>query len=191
MRRRRSLRRHRARQRSAGCIAGGALSLDCGRGRGTGGRDRATRGEFAWRAAGPRRGAGGRFVATLAREPAAPGMTDTCPSIARGWSLGPARVTQSLRRGAASVVRLWLAARAILFAGAARWHPAMPFPTPCARRSVLRIPGLQDITAWVDFTRLAEASRACGFELAGFTTQAHFLAGYGIDQEMHWLAGER
>jgi SAM-dependent MidA family methyltransferase len=51
-------------------------------------------------------------------------------------------------------------------------------------------PGLQDITAWVDFTRLAEASRECGFDLAGFTTQAHFLAGCGIDQEMHRLAGD-
>ena len=44
--------------------------------------------------------------------------------------------------------------------------------------------GLQDMTAWVDFTRLAEASRETGFELAGFTTQAHFLAGVGIDREM-------
>jgi SAM-dependent MidA family methyltransferase len=44
--------------------------------------------------------------------------------------------------------------------------------------------GLQDISAWVDFTLLAEASRECGFELAGFTTQAHFLAGTGIDEEM-------
>jgi SAM-dependent MidA family methyltransferase len=49
--------------------------------------------------------------------------------------------------------------------------------------------GLQDISAWVDFTRVAEASRAAGFELAGFTTQAHFLAGTGIDREMQRLAG--
>jgi SAM-dependent MidA family methyltransferase len=49
--------------------------------------------------------------------------------------------------------------------------------------------GLQDITAWVDFTLLAEASREAGFELAGFTTQAHFLAGIGIDNEMRLLAG--
>jgi SAM-dependent MidA family methyltransferase len=48
--------------------------------------------------------------------------------------------------------------------------------------------GLQDITAWVDFTLLAEASRESGFELAGFATQALFLAGAGIDQEMHRLA---
>ncbi|HEX3396099.1 MAG TPA: SAM-dependent methyltransferase [Steroidobacteraceae bacterium] len=49
--------------------------------------------------------------------------------------------------------------------------------------------GLQDITAWVDFTRVAEASREAGFELAGFTTQAHFLAGLNIDREMRLAAG--
>lgn len=53
---------------------------------------------------------------------------------------------------------------------------------------VLMLPGLQDITAWVDFTALAEAGVAAGFEIAGFTTQAHFLAGCGIDAEMQALA---
>jgi SAM-dependent MidA family methyltransferase len=48
--------------------------------------------------------------------------------------------------------------------------------------------GLQDISAWVDFTLLAEASHAARFELAGFTTQAHFLAGTGIDREMQLRA---
>ena len=48
--------------------------------------------------------------------------------------------------------------------------------------------GLQDITAWVEFTALAEASDTAGFELAGFTTQAHFLAATGIDVEMQRLA---
>jgi SAM-dependent MidA family methyltransferase len=48
-------------------------------------------------------------------------------------------------------------------------------------------PGLQDITAWVDFTAVAEASAACGFSLGGFTTQAHFLAGCGVEAEMQWL----
>jgi SAM-dependent MidA family methyltransferase len=54
----------------------------------------------------------------------------------------------------------------------------------------LAYPGLQDITAWVDFTSLAEASRTAEFELAGFTTQAHFLAATGIDQEMQRLAAD-
>ncbi|MBV5310139.1 class I SAM-dependent methyltransferase [Chromatium okenii] len=44
-----------------------------------------------------------------------------------------------------------------------------------------RQPGLQDMTAHVDFTAVAEAGIAAGFELAGFTTQAHFLLGCGID----------
>jgi SAM-dependent MidA family methyltransferase len=52
----------------------------------------------------------------------------------------------------------------------------------------LRHPGLEDISAWVDFTALAEASTSAGFELAGFTTQAFFLAALGIDREMHALA---
>jgi SAM-dependent MidA family methyltransferase len=42
-------------------------------------------------------------------------------------------------------------------------------------------PGLQDITAWVDFSWLAEAAAAAGFELAGYTTQANFLLGAGLD----------
>jgi SAM-dependent MidA family methyltransferase len=54
----------------------------------------------------------------------------------------------------------------------------------------LRRPGLQDITAWVDFTALAEAGRASGFELAGFTTQTYFLTGAGLEQEIRDLAAE-
>jgi SAM-dependent MidA family methyltransferase len=42
--------------------------------------------------------------------------------------------------------------------------------------------GLQDITAHVDFTAVAEAGVAAGFALAGFTTQANFLIGCGIDR---------
>ena len=45
-------------------------------------------------------------------------------------------------------------------------------------------PGLQDITAWVDFTALAEAADACGLEVEGSTTQAMFLAGCGLDRVM-------
>jgi SAM-dependent MidA family methyltransferase len=54
----------------------------------------------------------------------------------------------------------------------------------------LLYPGLQDITAWVDYTLLAEASRAAGFTLSGFTTQSYFLAGLGVDQEMQIMAGD-
>jgi SAM-dependent MidA family methyltransferase len=43
-------------------------------------------------------------------------------------------------------------------------------------------PGLQDITAWVDFTALAEASDECGMDLEGYCTQAMFLLGCGLEQ---------
>jgi SAM-dependent MidA family methyltransferase len=42
-------------------------------------------------------------------------------------------------------------------------------------------PGLQDITAWVDFTRVAEAATAAGLEVAGFATQAAFLLALGLE----------
>lgn len=42
--------------------------------------------------------------------------------------------------------------------------------------------GVQDIGAWVDFTAVAEAASAAGMAVAGFTTQAHFLIGNGLEQ---------
>jgi SAM-dependent MidA family methyltransferase len=42
--------------------------------------------------------------------------------------------------------------------------------------------GLQDITAWVDFTAVAEAGEAAGLALAGYATQAHFLIGNGVGE---------
>ncbi|MFZ0552519.1 MAG: SAM-dependent methyltransferase, partial [Steroidobacteraceae bacterium] len=42
--------------------------------------------------------------------------------------------------------------------------------------------GVQDITAWVDFTRVAEAAAACGLDVGGFCTQAAFLLGTGVEQ---------
>ena len=42
-------------------------------------------------------------------------------------------------------------------------------------------PGLQDITASVDFTAVAEAGLAAGLDLAGYTTQAAFLLNCGLE----------
>ncbi|WPL18613.1 hypothetical protein Thiowin_03693 [Thiorhodovibrio winogradskyi] len=44
--------------------------------------------------------------------------------------------------------------------------------------------GLQDISAHVDFSAVADAGRAAGFDLAGYTNQANFLIGCGLDQRM-------
>jgi len=41
--------------------------------------------------------------------------------------------------------------------------------------------GVQDITAWVDFTRVAEAASTAGLTVSGFATQAAFLLALGIE----------
>jgi SAM-dependent MidA family methyltransferase len=46
----------------------------------------------------------------------------------------------------------------------------------------LWLPGMQDITANVDFTAVAHAGTAAGLALAGYTTQANFLIGCGLDE---------
>ena len=43
-------------------------------------------------------------------------------------------------------------------------------------------PGLQDITAWVDFTAVAEAAEKAGLTLGGYTTQANFLLDAGLEE---------
>ena len=44
----------------------------------------------------------------------------------------------------------------------------------------LALPGLQDITAHVDFSAIARAGLDAGADLAGYTSQANFLLGCGI-----------
>lgn len=51
-------------------------------------------------------------------------------------------------------------------------HRAHPDP--------LLFPGIQDITAHIDFTAMADAALAAGMDVAGFTTQAHFLLNLGL-----------
>lgn len=46
----------------------------------------------------------------------------------------------------------------------------------------LILPGIQDLTSWVDFTAVAEAATAHGLDVAGFVAQAQFLVGGGLDR---------
>mgnify|MGYP001265697221 FL=1 len=46
------------------------------------------------------------------------------------------------------------------------------------------LPGLQDITANVNFSEVADSGLNAGFTLSGYTTQAHFLINTGIDEFM-------
>jgi SAM-dependent MidA family methyltransferase len=43
-------------------------------------------------------------------------------------------------------------------------------------------PGLQDITAHVDFSAAAQAGVGAGLALLGYTSQAHFLVNLGITE---------
>lgn len=54
-----------------------------------------------------------------------------------------------------------------------------------AHNDPFKWPGLTDISASVDFTALAEAADGCGLDVCGYTTQAMFLLGCGLD---HLLA---
>ena len=45
-------------------------------------------------------------------------------------------------------------------------------------------PGLQDLTASVDFTALAEAGVNAGFDLAGYSSQSNFLLGNGLQDRL-------
>jgi SAM-dependent MidA family methyltransferase len=49
--------------------------------------------------------------------------------------------------------------------------------------------GVQDITAWVDFTRVAQAGQAAGLTVLGFCTQAGFLLGTGIGEALSAAPG--
>lgn len=76
------------------------------------------------------------------------------------------------------------------------YHPSRDGGTLCGffrnRRaeSVLIRPGLQDLTAWVDFSALADAAVAADYTVAGFATQAHALAALGIERELAELQQE-
>jgi SAM-dependent MidA family methyltransferase len=111
-------------------------------------------------------------------------ISEFCPRLG-AWT---AEVTRSLRTGAV----LWFDY------GLPRAHYYLPERHEgtllChfrhrAEPDPFRFPGLQDVTAWVDFTALAQAGTAAGFELAGYTTQTYFLASAGIDREMQKMAG--
>lgn len=61
-------------------------------------------------------------------------------------------------------------------------HRAHPDP--------LILTGLQDITAHIDFTAMADAALEAGMEIAGFTTQGHFLLNMGLLDHAAAVAGD-
>ena len=82
------------------------------------------------------------------------------------------------------------------YPGAAYYHPERSMGTLIchyqhrSHDDPLILCGLQDITANVDFSAVAYAGMEVGLELAGYTTQANFLLGCGLDQLLGQLDPE-
>ncbi len=53
-----------------------------------------------------------------------------------------------------------------------------------AHNNPLIYPGIQDLTAWVDFSSLAASAVKSGLEILGYQTQSQFLLGGGLTIEM-------
>ncbi|MCS4505275.1 SAM-dependent methyltransferase [Arhodomonas aquaeolei] len=101
--------------------------------------------------------------------------SEYCPAL-DGW-IGA--LADSLRHGVALLVDYGYPRREY-------YHPERAMGTLLchyrhrAHDDALWYPGLQDITASVDFTAAARAACAAGLDVLGFTTQAHFLLGAGL-----------
>lgn len=116
---------------------------------------------------------------------------ELCPR-AEAWV---AEVGRALERGAVILVDYGLPRRQYYHpqrvAGTLRCHFRQR-----AHDDPFRYPGLTDITAWVDFTRIAEAAERAGLQVAAFATQAAFLLSLGIERLVegepvsgaHWFA---
>jgi SAM-dependent MidA family methyltransferase len=151
----------------AGCMAVGVVAAAQG---------------FAWQARAPDAALAAAVDAINARLPAPmpEGFVSEWRPGQRGFL---AAAAEALSRGAFFVCDYGLPR-------AQYYHVSRDGGTLCGFRRHHRVddaladPGAQDLTAWVDFSALAEDARPCGFEVAGFATQAHFLLATGIDREL-------
>lgn len=117
-----------------------------------------------------------QLLAQVQQQPLPIGMvTEFCPA-ATGLMQS---LSQSLQQGAVLLIDYGFSAREY-------YHPQRGQGTlMChyrhyAHDDPLKFIGLQDITAHVNFTQIAEASVASGLTFAGFTTQAQFLLNCGM-----------
>ncbi len=110
--------------------------------------------------------------------------SELCPML-EPWI---AAIGAALERGAVIIVDYGLSRREY-------YHPQRSGGTlRChfrhrAHADALLYPGLQDITAWVDFTRVAEAADAAQLEVAGYCTQAAFLLANDIEADLAAAGG--
>ena len=53
-----------------------------------------------------------------------------------------------------------------------------------AHNDPLILPGIQDLTSWVDFSAVAAAASTAGLNIAGYVTQAQLLMNGGLEEEL-------
>ncbi|RMG30654.1 MAG: hypothetical protein D6721_03255 [Gammaproteobacteria bacterium] len=139
---------------------------------------------LCFRPAGGRVAAGGRRLAARYRLP--PGFVGEWSPALPGWMAGLAR---ALHRGVVVLVDYGLPGpelyRAERTGGSLRCHYRHR-----VHDEPLLLPGLQDLTADVDFTAVAEAAQRAGLQVAAFVTQAAFLIDAGIEAAFTALARE-
>ena len=92
-----------------------------------------------------------------------------------------AEVTRTLRQGSAWFIDYGYADGAY-YAPARREGTLRCHWRHRAHNDPLILPGLQDITAWVDFDALARAGAQVGFAVEAHATQAQFLIAHGLDE---------
>jgi SAM-dependent MidA family methyltransferase len=109
--------------------------------------------------------------------PLPPGFTSECRPALDAWI---ASVTEPLERGVVLCIDYGLPRREY-YALERGGGTLLCHYRHRAHAHPFHAPGLEDIGAWVDFTALARAGAAAGLTLAGFTTQAHFLLGCGLE----------
>lgn len=95
-----------------------------------------------------------------------------------------AALTGSLRRGLALIVDYGYP-RAEYYRPERRDGTLVCHYRHHAHDDPLILVGLQDITAFVDFTALAEGAMICGLDVAGYTSQTQFLLGNDIEGYLH------
>ena len=146
----------------------------------------ANEGALAWSerpAAGPVLEAAGAIAPEL---PPSGRFESELGLAARAWML---LVARALERGALFVLDYGFPAREY-------YHPQRSMGTlACHYRHRVHgdpfwLPGLQDITAHVDFSALARAAAAAGLEVLGYASQAQFLVNCGISDELQKLDPE-
>jgi SAM-dependent MidA family methyltransferase len=122
-----------------------------------------------------------------ARMPALPGYTSEINLQAEAWIRDLGRW---LTRGAALLIDYG-------FPRHEYYHPQRQRGTLMCHiqhrthDDVFLAPGLQDITAHIDFTAIAEAAQQSGLDVLGYTSQARFLLNAGLPQLLETYAQQQ